>query len=52
MTSTVFRNAAGLPDEEQVTTARDLVKLAMALYQDFPQPVPSLFDPGFRVPRP
>jgi D-alanyl-D-alanine carboxypeptidase len=36
MTSTVFRNAAGLPDEEQVTTARDLVKLAMALYQDFP----------------
>ena len=36
MTSTNFRNAAGLPDEEQVTTARDLVKLAMALYQDFP----------------
>jgi D-alanyl-D-alanine carboxypeptidase len=36
MTSTVFRNAAGLPDDEQVTTARDLVKLAMALYQDFP----------------
>ncbi|MEI9983580.1 MAG: D-alanyl-D-alanine carboxypeptidase [Aliidongia sp.] len=36
MTSTTFKNAAGLPDEEQVTTARDLVKLAMALYQDFP----------------
>jgi D-alanyl-D-alanine carboxypeptidase/D-alanyl-D-alanine carboxypeptidase (penicillin-binding protein 5/6) len=36
MTSTTFRNAAGLPDEDQVTTARDLVKLAMALYQDFP----------------
>ena len=36
MTSTNFRNAAGLPDEEQVTTARDLVKLALALYQDFP----------------
>jgi D-alanyl-D-alanine carboxypeptidase len=36
MTGTVFKNAAGLPDEEQVTTARDLVKLAMALYRDFP----------------
>ncbi|MGB8841396.1 MAG: D-alanyl-D-alanine carboxypeptidase family protein, partial [Aliidongia sp.] len=36
MTSTTFKNAAGLPDEDQVTTARDLVKLAMALYQDFP----------------
>jgi D-alanyl-D-alanine carboxypeptidase len=37
MTSTVFKNAAGLPDEEQVTTARDLVKLAMALYEKFPE---------------
>jgi D-alanyl-D-alanine carboxypeptidase/D-alanyl-D-alanine carboxypeptidase (penicillin-binding protein 5/6) len=37
MNSTTFRNAAGLPDEEQVTTARDLVKLALALYQDFPE---------------
>ena len=36
MTSTVFINASGLPDDDQVTTARDLVKLAMALYQDFP----------------
>jgi D-alanyl-D-alanine carboxypeptidase len=40
MTSTTFKNAAGLPDEEQVTTARDLVKLAMALYQDFPDQYP------------
>jgi D-alanyl-D-alanine carboxypeptidase len=40
MTSTTFKNAAGLPDEEQVTTARDLVKLAMALYQDFPGQYP------------
>ncbi len=37
MSSTVFRNAQGLPDDEQVTTARDLVKLAMALYERFPE---------------
>jgi D-alanyl-D-alanine carboxypeptidase/D-alanyl-D-alanine carboxypeptidase (penicillin-binding protein 5/6) len=37
MTSTTFRNAAGLPDDEQMTTARDLVKLAMALYEKFPE---------------
>lgn len=40
MTGTVFKNAAGLPDEGQVTTARDLVKLAMALYRDFPDRYP------------
>jgi len=37
MTNTTFKNAAGLPDEEQMTTARDLVKLAMALYERFPE---------------
>lgn len=36
MTSTSFVNASGLPDEDQVTTARDLVKLAMALHDRFP----------------
>jgi D-alanyl-D-alanine carboxypeptidase len=36
MTSTNFVNASGLPDEDQVTTARDLDRLAMALYDDFP----------------
>ncbi len=37
MTNTLFRNASGLPDDEQVTTARDLVKLAQHLHDDFPQ---------------
>lgn len=36
MTSTVFRNASGLPNSEQVTTARDLAKLANALMRDYP----------------
>ena len=37
MTSTTFRNASGLPDPGQMTTARDLSKLARALYRDFPE---------------
>jgi D-alanyl-D-alanine carboxypeptidase len=37
MTNTTFRNASGLPDPGQMTTARDLSKLARALYHDFPE---------------
>lgn len=37
MTNTTFRNASGLPDPGQMTTPRDLAKLARALYHDFPQ---------------
>ena len=40
MSATVFRNASGLPDEEQVTTARDMVTLALRLQDDFPQHYP------------
>jgi D-alanyl-D-alanine carboxypeptidase len=40
MTSTVFRNASGLPNREQVTTARDMAKLAHALLRDFPHYYP------------
>ena len=36
MTRTVFRNASGLPDGEQRTTARDLAKLASRLIEDYP----------------
>ncbi len=32
MSSTTFRNASGLPDKRQVSTARDMAKLGMALY--------------------
>ncbi|OOG48091.1 D-alanyl-D-alanine carboxypeptidase [Rhodanobacter sp. C01] len=37
MTHTHFDNASGLPDPASVTTARDMVTLAMALYHDYPQ---------------
>jgi hypothetical protein len=37
MSQTVFRNASGLPNSEQVTTARDLSLLASALIRDFPE---------------
>lgn len=37
MTRTVFRNASGLPDKRQVTTARDMSTLGVALLRDFPE---------------
>jgi D-alanyl-D-alanine carboxypeptidase len=36
MSSTVYRNASGLPHRDQVTTARDMARLAYALMRDFP----------------
>jgi D-alanyl-D-alanine carboxypeptidase len=36
MTRSTFRNASGLPDWSQVTTARDLAILSRHLVQDFP----------------
>lgn len=40
MAATVFRNASGLPDDAQVTTARDMVTLALRLQDDFPRHYP------------
>jgi D-alanyl-D-alanine carboxypeptidase len=37
MRNTVYRNASGLPDPSQQTTARDTAQLALALYHDFPR---------------
>jgi len=37
MRRTNFTNANGLPDTEQVTTARDLAKLSRAVITDFPE---------------
>ena len=37
MTRTVFRNPHGLPAPEQVTTARDLARLATAAVREFPE---------------
>jgi D-alanyl-D-alanine carboxypeptidase len=40
MKDTVYKNASGLPDSEQVTTARDQVKLAIAIQRNFPEYYP------------
>jgi D-alanyl-D-alanine carboxypeptidase len=40
MTHTNFANASGLPNPDNVTTARDLATLALALYRDFPKEYP------------
>ena len=37
MKASSFRNAAGMPDAQHYTTARDLGKLASALIRDFPE---------------
>lgn len=37
MRSTTFRNASGLPNPEQKTTARDMVTLSARLIKDFPK---------------
>jgi D-alanyl-D-alanine carboxypeptidase len=37
MANTLYRNASGLPNDEQVTTARDLTVLARALEDRFPR---------------
>src|SRR4029078_3487238 len=50
MSSTVFRNASGLPNPEQVTTARDMARLAKLLLRDFPHyyPVFSVLSYNYR----
>ncbi len=37
MTKTTYRNASGLPDSEQKTTARDLITLGRHILDDFPE---------------
>ncbi len=37
MTRTTFRNASGLPDPDQVTTARDMATLGRRLMNDYPE---------------
>ncbi|SDN35017.1 D-alanyl-D-alanine carboxypeptidase family protein [Vreelandella arcis] len=36
MRNTIFRNASGLPDDRQITTARDMVTLGVRVMQDYP----------------
>ena len=40
MTRTSYVNASGLPDDRQVTTARDMITLALHLQDDFPSYYP------------
>ena len=47
MEHTIFRNASGLPDFEQVTTARDLAVLARSLVGDFPSYYAYFSTPSF-----
>ena len=37
MTRTTFKNASGLPNRRQRSTARDMARLAIAIRRDFPQ---------------
>lgn len=37
MSKTVYKNASGLPDDEQVTTARDQALLGLAIQERFPR---------------
>lgn len=47
MASTTFRNASGLPDPRQITTARDFTVLARALLRDYPKYYPLFATRGF-----
>ena len=47
MSRTSFQNASGLPDWNQVTTARDMAVLARHLLQDFPQYYHYFSTPAF-----
>ena len=48
MTRSVFRNASGLPDPDQVTTARDMALLGRRLIYDFPREYKYFSTPVFR----
>ncbi len=55
MAHSTFRNASGLPDPGQITTARDLALLAHHLIEDFPTEyhyfsVPSFYFHGREIP--
>ncbi len=47
LTGTVFRNASGLHNREQRTTARDMARLAFALRRDFPHYAPYFAETRF-----
>ena len=48
MSRTLYRNASGLPNDEQVTTAKDLVTLGRAIHDKFPRYYHYFSTPSFR----
>ncbi|MDO3433690.1 D-alanyl-D-alanine carboxypeptidase family protein [Rhizobium sp. CBN3] len=48
MKDTVFKNPSGLPDPEQVTTARDMATLGVSLMRDFPEEFKLFSMRGFK----
>ena len=48
MKASTFKNANGLPNDEQVTTARDMVTLGLRLHDDFPKYYPLFATREFR----
>ena len=48
MSRTAFRNASGLPNRKQRSTARDMARLAQALMRDFPHRYHYFDDQRFR----
>jgi D-alanyl-D-alanine carboxypeptidase len=48
MTASTFKNAHGLPNDAQVTTARDMVTLGLRLHDDFPKHFPLFSTREFR----
>jgi D-alanyl-D-alanine carboxypeptidase len=48
MTRTTFRNASGLPNTGQVSTAHDMAVLARAILRDYPQYYPYFSTRSFR----
>ena len=47
MTRTTFMNASGLPNANQVSTVRDMARLARAILRDFPQYYPFFATQSF-----
>lgn len=48
MSATTFRNASGLPNSAQKTSARDMARLSSRLMKDFPQYYHYFSTPSFR----
>ncbi len=51
MSRTTFRNASGLPNSRQVTTARDMATLGIALQEHFPRHFKYFDTPSFKYGR-